>query len=131
MKTRLTERSERKSLSEFDPHTNYLNMFYIYLLKSDEDEDLYIGFTNNLERRVKEHNNGFVPSTKLRRPFELIYCEGYKSEKDARKRHALIQSFVEHFWPEKVFLVKGTVSERTENVFAQLQSMRSAQTEVS
>ena len=68
------------------PHTNYLKMFYIYLLKSGEDKKLYVGFTNNLERRVEEHNSGFVPSTKLRRPFELIYCEGYKSEKDARKR---------------------------------------------
>ena len=61
-------------------------MLYIYILKSGNDKDLYIGFTNNLDRRVKEHNNGLVPSTKLRRPFELIYCEGYKSEKDARKR---------------------------------------------
>jgi putative endonuclease len=56
------------------------------MLKSAKDNELYIGFTNNLERRIKEHNNGLVPSTKSRKPFELIYCEGYKSEEDARKR---------------------------------------------
>ena len=61
-------------------------MFYIYVLKSKKDNDLYVGFTNNLERRIKEHNNSLVLSTKSRRPFDLIYCEGYKSEKDARKR---------------------------------------------
>jgi putative endonuclease len=61
-------------------------MYYIYLLKSKEDRDLYIGFTNNLQRRFQEHNNGLVTSTKLRRPFELAYFEGYKSEKDARHR---------------------------------------------
>jgi len=61
-------------------------MFYIYLLKSNKDNDLYIGFTNNLKRRVKEHNNGLVSSTKSRKPFELIYFEAYKSEKDARFR---------------------------------------------
>ena len=61
-------------------------MFYIYLLKSKKDEGLYIGFTNSLKRRIEDHNNGLVLSTRLRRPFELIYCEGYKSEKDARKR---------------------------------------------
>lgn len=61
-------------------------MFCVYLLKSNKDKDLYIGFTNNLERRVKEHNNGLVSSTKLRKPFELAYFEGYKSEKDARHR---------------------------------------------
>ena len=59
-------------------------MFCVYLLKSQKDGDLYIGFTNNLERRIKEHNNGAVASTKSRRPFELIYFEGYKAEKDAR-----------------------------------------------
>ena len=48
-------------------------MFYVYLLKSRKDNDLYIGFTNNLKRRVQEHNNGLVASTKLRRPFELIH----------------------------------------------------------
>ncbi len=63
-----------------------MQMFYVYLLKSQKDRDLYIGFTNDLKRRVQEHNNGLVPSTKLRRPFELIYFEGYKSEKDARHR---------------------------------------------
>ena len=61
-------------------------MFYIYLLKSEKDKDLYLGYTNNLERRIREHNSGLVPSTKIRKPFELIYCEAYKSEKDARKR---------------------------------------------
>ena len=61
-------------------------MFYIYVLKSKKDNDLYVGFTNNLERRIKEYNNSLVLSTKSRRPFDLIYCEGYKSEKDARKR---------------------------------------------
>ena len=63
-----------------------LNIFYVYLLKSKKDNDLYIGFTNNLQQRIKQHNNGSVPSTKLRRPFELVYYEGYKSEKDARHR---------------------------------------------
>lgn len=61
-------------------------MFHVYLLQSEKDNDLYIGFTNNLERRIREHNNGLVPSTHSRRPFELAYCEGYKSETDARHR---------------------------------------------
>jgi len=64
-------------------------LFYIYVIKSKKDKDLYIGFTNDLERRIKEHNNGLVLSTKLRKPFDFIYCEGYKSEKDARKRELI------------------------------------------
>lgn len=65
-------------------------MFYVYVLKSSQDEELYIGSTNDLKRRFKEHQNGESFSTKLRRPFELIYYEAYKNEKDARLReHSL------------------------------------------
>ena len=66
-------------------------MYYVYVLQSEKDKYLYTGFTNNLEQRVKQHNNGLVSSTKLRRPFELVYFEGYKSEKDARLREKNIK----------------------------------------
>jgi len=61
-------------------------MHYVYILKSLKDNNLYIGSTNDLSRRIKEHNEGKVFSTKNRVPFELIYYEAYKSESDARKR---------------------------------------------
>ena len=63
-------------------------MFYVYILKSKKDHELYIGSTNDLKRRLKEHNSGDVFSTRLRRPLELIYYEAYKAEKDARRREA-------------------------------------------
>jgi putative endonuclease len=61
-------------------------MYFVYILKSLKDNDLYTGSTNNLSRRLKEHNEGKCFSTKTRIPFELIYHEAYKSESDARKR---------------------------------------------
>ena len=61
-------------------------MFYVYIIKSKKDSNFYIGSTNDLRRRMKEHNTGVVLSTKSRKPFGLIYYEAYKSEKDARKR---------------------------------------------
>jgi len=61
-------------------------MYYVYILKSKKDGMLYIGSTNNLERRLSEHNAGLIFSTKHRIPFEIIYYEAYKSEKEARKR---------------------------------------------
>jgi len=61
-------------------------MFYVYILRSKKDNDLYIGSTNDLRRRFLEHNNGKVFSTRKRTPFELIYYEAYKSEDDARQR---------------------------------------------
>ena len=61
-------------------------MFYVYVLKSSKDDKLYTGSTNDLKRRLKEHQNGESFSTQFRRPFELIYYEAYKNEKDARLR---------------------------------------------
>lgn len=63
-------------------------MFYLYILKSKKDNNLYIGSTNDLKKRLVEHNKGLVFSTKLRKPPELIYYEAYKSEKDARIRES-------------------------------------------
>lgn len=78
-------------------------MYYIYILKSLRDGNLYIGRTNNLNRRLKEHNSGKVSSTKARKPFillenisvaseeesvrlELEYKKGYKRE-ELKKKH--------------------------------------------
>jgi len=61
-------------------------MFYVYILKSIKDNNLYIGSTNNLQKRFLDHNSGKVFSTKLRKPLTLIYYESYSAEKDARKR---------------------------------------------
>lgn len=61
-------------------------MYYVYMIKSKKDDNLYIGSTNNLKRRLLEHNKGLNFSTKFRGPFELIYYEAYKSEEDTRMR---------------------------------------------
>ncbi len=61
-------------------------MFYLYILKSKIDKKLYIGSTDNLRRRLLEHNSGKVKSTRPRKPFELRYYEAFYKEIDARKR---------------------------------------------
>lgn len=61
-------------------------MYFVYLLKSKQFGNLYTGCTHDLRKRFAEHNNNQVKSTKNRGPYELIYYEAYKSEKDAFKR---------------------------------------------
>ena len=61
-------------------------MYYLYILKSAKDGLLYIGSTNDLRRRLSEHNTGKARSTKSRIPFELRYYEAFFSNNDARKR---------------------------------------------
>jgi putative endonuclease len=61
-------------------------MYYTYILLSEKDHERYAGSTNNLSRRLDEHNQGKVQSTKNRRPLKLIYFEEYQTEKEARCR---------------------------------------------
>lgn len=67
-------------------------MICVYLLKSLKDNKKYIGSTNNLERRLKEHINGNVRSTKNRIPFILIYKEEYQIESQARLREKFFKT---------------------------------------
>ncbi len=61
-------------------------MFFVYILKSKKDKNLYIGYTNDLRKRLKEHNLGLVRSTKSRKPFYLVYYEAYAAKEGATKR---------------------------------------------
>lgn len=60
--------------------------YYTYVLKSKKDNRLYIGWTNNLIKRVEEHNKGKVFATKSRRPFVLVYYEACLSKEKAVSR---------------------------------------------
>ncbi|MDO8657616.1 MAG: GIY-YIG nuclease family protein [Candidatus Levybacteria bacterium] len=66
--------------------TEQYDMFYIYVLKSLKNGDIYVGFSDNLRERYKAHNNKRVKSTKVNVPWELVYYEAYKDKKDATKR---------------------------------------------
>jgi len=61
-------------------------MYYIYLLESLQNRRVYIGYTDDLKRRVQTHNSGKVLSTKAYRPWRLVYAEIYTSKMDAINR---------------------------------------------
>lgn len=60
--------------------------YAVYVLFSLKDQQFYIGFTSNFERRMSEHAAGKTISTAPRRPFVPILCEYYFSHKDAMRR---------------------------------------------
>ncbi len=57
------------------------------------DRKHYIGCTSDIKTRIKEHNAGYVRSTKNRRPLELIYTEEYRNRGKAYAREKLIKSY--------------------------------------
>jgi len=67
-------------------------MYVVYAIKSKRDGRIYVGFSANLERRIKEHNAGQVFSTKAYRPWKLIYKEEVKDRKEARTREKYFKS---------------------------------------
>jgi len=67
-------------------------MFYVYILISIKDYNLYTGFTRDLKKRFDYHNNGLNKSTESRRPFKLLYYEAYANEGDARKRELFLKT---------------------------------------
>ena len=66
-------------------------MFYVYIIKSKKTQELYIGFTNDLDKRLLSHNNFKNIATKHGVPWEFVYVEGYKNESDARSREVKLK----------------------------------------
>jgi len=65
---------------------------WLYILRSVKDGKLYVGVTKNVENRLRQHNEGITPSTRYRKPFELIYKECYNSKREALKRERYLKS---------------------------------------
>ncbi len=61
-------------------------MFYIYILKSLRDLRTYVGHTEDIAVRLRQHNLGKVNATHSRRPFELIYTERCINMAEAKRR---------------------------------------------
>jgi len=69
-------------------------MYSVYIIRSLKDHKFYTGITDNLERRLKQHNHGkkSTPSTVGRGPFELVYRESAIDIKIARAREKFLKS---------------------------------------
>lgn len=62
-----------------------MNIYWVYIFKNINSEELYYGYTNNLERRLREHD--------LDKKWKFIGCEGYVSELDARERERKLKYY--------------------------------------
>jgi putative endonuclease len=73
--------------------TTSIDVYYlVYVLESLKDGKRYIGFTTDLNKRVKEHNSGKVFSTKGRTPLILIYAELCLNKNDAQRREKYLKT---------------------------------------
>jgi len=68
-------------------------MYYIYLLKSENKDFIYVGYTKDLKKRLSEHNKGSVRATRKHKPLNLVYYEAYISKKDALERERKLKHY--------------------------------------
>ncbi|MEY3344177.1 MAG: hypothetical protein RL090_1861 [Bacteroidota bacterium] len=67
-------------------------MKYLYVIKSEQNGDLYVGITKDLETRLKDHQNGKNRYTKGLRPWNLVLVEEFEDWEDARKKEKYYKS---------------------------------------
>ena len=67
------------------------DIFIVYAIISEVDGRIYVGFTNDLHRRIREHNRGRTKSTKAFKPWKLIYAEPFPSRAQARKKEIYLK----------------------------------------
>jgi predicted GIY-YIG superfamily endonuclease len=68
------------------------DMYFVYLIQSiAKSDEIYVGSTNDLRKRLFEHNNKESKSTARYTPWCLIYYESFLSEEDARKREMALK----------------------------------------
>jgi putative endonuclease len=68
-----------------------LKMYYVYILKSEMDDSFYIGYTNSLDRRLREHNEGKSRYTSKKIPWKIVYSEIFEEKSDAIKREIFLK----------------------------------------
>jgi len=65
---------------------------YVYVLESLQNNDLYIGCSDDLRKRLGEHNKGLNRSTKSKKPWKIIHYEAYLRKDDALRREHYLKT---------------------------------------
>jgi putative endonuclease len=85
-------RNGRPACRQAGAPVSLLPMYFVYVLRSISREYLYVGLTNNLLRRIRQHQAGYERTTRAYRPFELIYSEQFLTRLEARNREKYLKS---------------------------------------
>lgn len=87
-----------------------VRVWYVYVLQSKKSGKWYIGSTNDLRKRILQHNSGKNKSTKYGIPWKIIYCEININKEDARAREKYLKSGMGHRYLKnrlKFFFAQG------------------------
>jgi putative endonuclease len=88
----LGERPPRRKVSHTRSPPKDRFMFFVYVLKSCKNGRMYVGSTNNLQRRLYQHNHGQNISTRSKGPYIIVYNESYFSRNEAVQREHYLKT---------------------------------------
>jgi putative endonuclease len=78
-------------------------MYFVYLIESLKDGRYYIGQTNNLEERLKYHNNNRCKYTKMKGPWILKGYRSFSTRAEAMKEERRLKQFKNRYAIEEYF----------------------------
>ena len=81
-------------------------LYFVYIIYSATRDRYYTGHTDNLPKRIEQHNNGYESSTKSGVPWKLKYTEEFKTRSEAMKREYEIKSKKSRKYIEKLISPK-------------------------
>lgn len=67
-------------------------MFFVYILYSEKDKNLYVGCTSDVKKRYEKHTKGHIQATKHRQPLALIHTESFENKTEAFQRERFLKS---------------------------------------
>jgi putative endonuclease len=76
--------------------------FYTYILRSQKSGRYYIGHTENLQKRLFEHNNDRTDAIKGRGPWGLVYSEQFATRSEASQRERQMKRMKSHAWLDRL-----------------------------
>ena len=79
-------------------------MYSVYVISSLNKNYIYVGLTNNFNRRFNQHQNGKERTTAPYKPFKVIFCEDYSTRESARIREKYLKSGVGKEWIKNNFI---------------------------
>lgn len=68
------------------------HMFFVYAIRSLRRSYIYVGLTDNPERRIGQHNAGYEKTTRPYAPFDILLIEPYLTRSEARAREKYLKS---------------------------------------
>ena len=90
-----------------------MGSYFVYILQSDSTGKYYIGCTDNVERRVFQHNAGYSKATKGGVPWEVKRVEEFQTLMAARRREAQIKRMKSRKWIEELLGERADLSARS------------------